>query len=178
MMKLFKKNLSYVEFFELLLKNKFISNIWRYVLEMIDQNISDDLLDKQQLMNLFTIYFSLIDDGNTTISLDEKVLKSKWQKKIEAVSEMLMQHEETDLSQIDQIKQMSNICIDQQYLSKINEDDLVNVVKKEIITRLTDRLRYDSIDKVTIQINIVDIKSIYKPYWIGDYNGKEVFIDA
>ena len=66
-----------LEFFELLLKNKFISNIWRYVLEMIDQNISDDLLDKQQLMNLFTIYFSLIDDGNTTISLDEKVLKSK-----------------------------------------------------------------------------------------------------
>ena len=95
-----------LEFFELLLKNKFISNSWRYVLEMIDQNISDDLLDKQQLMNLFTIYFSLIDDGNTTISLDEKVLKSKWQKKIEAVSEMLMQHEEIDLSQIDQIKQI------------------------------------------------------------------------
>ncbi len=117
-----------LDFFELLLKNKFISNIWRYVLEMIDQNISDDLLDKQQLMNLFTIYFSLIDDGNTTISLDEKVLKSKWQKKIEAVSEMLMQHEEIDLSQIDQIKQMSNICIDQQYLSKINEDDLSSVV--------------------------------------------------
>ena len=117
-----------LEFFELLLKNKFISNIWRYVLEMIDQNISDDLLDKQQLMNLFTIYFSLIDDGNTTISLDEKVLKSKWQKKIEAVSEMLMQHEEIDLSQIDQIKQMSNICIDQQYLSEINEDDLSSVV--------------------------------------------------
>ena len=117
-----------LDFFELLLKNKFISNIWRYVLEMIDQNISDDLLDKQQLINLFTIYFSLIDDGNTTISLDEKVLKSKWQKKIEAVSEMLMQHEEIDLSQIDQIKQMSNICIDQQYLSKINEDYLSSVV--------------------------------------------------
>ena len=95
---------------------------------MIDQNISDDLLDKQQLMNLFTIYFSLIDDGNTTISLDEKVLKSKWQKKIEAVSEMLMQHEEIDLSQFDQIKQMSNVCIDQQYLSKINEDYLSSVV--------------------------------------------------
>ena len=61
--------------------------------------------------------------------------------------------------------------------SKINEDDLVNVVKKEIITRLTDRLRYDSIDKVTIQINIVDIKSIYKPYWIADFRGRNIFID-
>lgn len=52
-------------------------------------------------------------------------------------------------------KYISKSCIRK---SKINEDDLVNVVKKEIITRLTDRLRYDSIDKVTIQINIVDIK--------------------
>ena len=55
-------------------------------------------------------------------------------------------------------KYISKSCIRK---SKINEDDLVNVVKKEIITRLTDRLRYDSIDEVTIQINIVDIKSIY-----------------
>lgn len=46
-------------------------------------------------------------------------------------------------------KYISKSCIRE---SKINEDDLVNVVKKEIITRLTDRLRYDSIDKVSIQI--------------------------
>ena len=71
-------------------------------------------------------------------------------------------------------KYISKSCIRE---SKINEDDLVNVVKKEIITRLTDRLRYDSIDKVTIQINIVDIKSIYKPYWIADFRGRNIFID-
>ena len=72
------------------------------------------------------------------------------------------------------IDKIPNTCIRK---SKINEDDLVNVVKKEIITRLTDRLRYDSIDKVTIQINIVDIKSIYKPYWIADFRGRNIFID-
>ena len=71
-------------------------------------------------------------------------------------------------------KYISKSCIRE---SKINEDDLVNVVKKEIITRLTDRLRYDSIDKVTIQINIIDIKSIYKPYWIADFRGRNIFID-
>ena len=71
-------------------------------------------------------------------------------------------------------KYISKSCIRE---SKINEDDLVNVVKKEIITRLTDRLRYDSIDKVTIQINIVDIKSIYKPYCIADFRGRNIFID-
>ena len=63
-------------------------------------------------------------------------------------------------------KYISKSCIRE---SKINEDDLVNVVKKEI--------RYDSIDKVTIQINIVDIKSIYKPYWIADFRGRNIFID-
>ena len=71
-------------------------------------------------------------------------------------------------------KYISKSCIRE---SKINEDDLVNVVKKEIITRLTDRLRYDSIDKVTIQINIVDIKSIDKPSWIADFRGRNIFID-
>ena len=71
-------------------------------------------------------------------------------------------------------KYISKSCIRK---SKINEDDLVNVVKKEIITRLTDRLRYDSIDKVIIQINIVDIKSIYKPYLIADFRGRNIFID-
>ena len=71
-------------------------------------------------------------------------------------------------------KYISKSCIRE---SKINEDDLVNVVKKEIITRLTDRLRYDSIDKVTIQINIVDIKSRYKPYWRAYFRGLNIFID-
>lgn len=72
-------------------------------------------------------------------------------------------------------KYISKSCIRE---SKINEDDLVNVVKKEIITRLTDRLRYDSIDRVNIQINIVDIKSIYKPYWVADFRGRNIFIDS
>ena len=72
-------------------------------------------------------------------------------------------------------KYISKSCIRE---SKINENDLVNVVKKEIITRLTDRLRYDSIDKINIQINIVDIKSIYKPYWVADFRGRNIFIDS
>ena len=72
-------------------------------------------------------------------------------------------------------KYISKSCIRE---SKINEDDLVNVVKKEIIIRLTDRLRYDSIDKINVQINIVDIKSIYKPYWVADFRGRNIFIDS
>lgn len=71
-------------------------------------------------------------------------------------------------------KYISKSCIRE---SKINENDLVNVVKREIISRLTDRFRYDSMNKINIQINIVDIKSIYKPYWIADFRGRNIFID-
>ena len=62
--------------------------------------------------------------------------------------------------------------------NKINEDDLINAVKREIISHLTDKLRYDIIDKVNIQINIVEIKSIYKPYWVADFRGRNIFIDS
>ena len=55
---------------------------------------------------------------------------------------------------------------------------MVNVVKKEIIARLTDKLKSGTIDKINIQINIVDIKSIYKPYWVVDFRGRNVFIDS
>ncbi len=72
-------------------------------------------------------------------------------------------------------KYISKSCIRE---SKINEDDLVNVVKEEIVSRLTDRLSYDSIDKISIQINIVDIKSIYKPYWVANFRGRNIFIDS
>lgn len=73
-------------------------------------------------------------------------------------------------------KYISKSCIRK---NKINEEDLVNVVKKEIITRLTDRLRCNRNDRINIQqINIVDIKSIYKSYWVADFRGRNIFIDS
>lgn len=81
---------------------------------------------------------------------------------------------------IDKIPNTSNKYISKSCIreNRINEDDLVNVVKKEIINQITDRLKYDSIDKVNIQINIIDIKSIYKPYWVADFRGRNIFIDS
>lgn len=62
--------------------------------------------------------------------------------------------------------------------NKINDDDLVNVVKSEIISHLSDTLKHDCIEKVNIQINIVDIKSVYKPYWVADFRGRNIFIES
>ena len=56
-------------------------------------------------------------------------------------------------------KYVSKSCIRKNI---INDEDLVDVVKKQIISYLTNKLKYDSLNKINIEINILDIKSIYK----------------
>lgn len=72
-------------------------------------------------------------------------------------------------------KYVSKSCIRK---NKINEDDLISLVKKQIIKKLTDKLKFDSLSKVNIEINILEIKSIYKPYWVADFRGRNIFIDS
>lgn len=63
--------------------------------------------------------------------------------------------------------------------SNIKEDYLIDKVKNEILNHFDMKIKYKSIDKYIIKnINLSEISSIYKPYWIGYYNGKEVFVDA
>ena len=134
------------------------------------------ILKKIPLVSKVFQFNSVIGDIRLREKKNNKIFRSETKK--ETIT-MLVNTYNGHSESIDKIpnnlnKYISKSCIRE---SKINEDDLVNVVKKEIITRLTDRLRYDSIDKVTIQINIVDIKSIYKPYWIADFRGRNIFID-
>lgn len=72
-------------------------------------------------------------------------------------------------------KYVSKSCIRK---NKVNEDDLINLVKKQIIKKLTDKLKFDNLSKVNIEINILEIKSIYKPYWVADFRGRNIFIDS
>ena len=72
-------------------------------------------------------------------------------------------------------KYVSKSCIRS---NKINEDDLISLVKKQIIKKLTDKLKFDSLNEVNIEINILEIKSIYKPYWVADFRGRNIFIDS
>ena len=71
-------------------------------------------------------------------------------------------------------KYVSKSCIRKNI---IDDNDLVDVVKKQIISYLTNKLKYDNLNKINIEINILDIKSIYKPYWVGDFRGRNIFID-
>ena len=68
----------YLAVFNSLKENRAISDVWKYVLIMLKNkyDASDDLL------KLFCLFFSLIDDGNICISLDAKKLKKKWNDKL------------------------------------------------------------------------------------------------
>lgn len=69
---------NYLELFNSLKESRAISDIWKYVLITLETkyDVSCDLL------NLFCLFFSLIDDGNICIPLDADKLKAKWNKKL------------------------------------------------------------------------------------------------
>ncbi|MEG0857000.1 MAG: hypothetical protein RSG52_11050 [Terrisporobacter sp.] len=63
--------------------------------------------------------------------------------------------------------------------SNIREDYIIEKVKNEIVNYLDRKNKGRSLDKTTIKnIKVLDVISIYKPYWIGNYNGKYVFVPA
>lgn len=72
---------NYLALFDLLKEKQAISDIWKSVLTMLKNqyDVSDDLL------NLFCLFFSLVDDGNICIPLNTDKLKAKWNKKLEGL---------------------------------------------------------------------------------------------
>lgn len=71
---------------------------------------------------------------------------------------------------------VSKSCIKK---SKIKEENIILEVKNQIVYFLANSYKDEKLDKLSISdINIREIKSIYKPYWVADFNGKYIFIDA
>ena len=63
--------------------------------------------------------------------------------------------------------------------SNIKEEYIIEKVKNEIINHVNKSYKYSKPEKSIIKsIKILEVSSIYKPYWIGDYNGKNIFYPA
>lgn len=63
--------------------------------------------------------------------------------------------------------------------SKVNDYEIIEEVKKQIIKYIEKKYKSDLLDNMNIQnIKLVENKSIYKPYWVANYNGKNIFLDA
>ena len=63
--------------------------------------------------------------------------------------------------------------------SNIQEDYIIEKVKNEIIHHFDNKIANISLDNRNIKsIKLLEAYSIYKPYWIGIYNGREIFVEA
>ncbi|MCQ2772934.1 MAG: exodeoxyribonuclease V subunit alpha [Bacilli bacterium] len=113
-------------FYRLLLDNSLISAVWEGVLDILASEINESVLKKQYL-NLFAIYFSLIDDGNICMSLDSNVLNEKWGKKTSSTEILLKAKEAFNEDEMSEIKKISNVAISTA-LNEISEKNIPTLI--------------------------------------------------
>lgn len=87
--------MNYDEFVNKLVEYEFINSIWSSVIEYILKPIYND----DNILKLFAIYFSYIEDGSTCMPLDDNIQK-EWQKKCKNIS-IKLQDETDSLNQAD-----------------------------------------------------------------------------
>jgi hypothetical protein len=82
---------------------------------------------------------------------------------------------------IDSIPQTTTRYISKSYIkkSKLNEDKMIIEIKNQIVDFLSNRCKNSKLEKETIHdIKMIESKSIYKPYWVAEYKGKSIYLDA
>lgn len=106
------------------------------------------------------------------LNLKEKLF-NKSNKKVENITMLINTNTGYSLK-LSNIPDTVKINIEETSLikSNINESQIINSVKNELIKNL-----YKKIDSIQ-NIKLVDIKSIYIPFWVGFYDDKNIFIKA
>lgn len=120
--------MNYKEFINKLIQCKMLNPINEALLDFIYNQI--DNLEKEQIIQILAIYFSLEIDGNTCISLDKELLINKWKLKCNETKILLEDDDEIKKCFIDEISSYSIELINK-YLSLINENELSSIVGKK-----------------------------------------------
>ena len=132
--------MDYKEYYNLLLENKMITPIWKYVLELIEEEIKDNE-NKDYYLVIFAIYFSLINDGNITISLNKDVLTKKWESKLNDIAILLEERGSYNEESFNKIKEISFNCINN-YLQDINANNLPSLFNDNKFFEIEDNYLY------------------------------------
>ena len=152
--------ISYQSFYNFLLKNKLITPIWKYILELIDNEIID-VSNKDYYLQIFSIYFSLINDGNICISLDKQVLKEKWLNKLKDNKILLSESTDFNESEFENITLYSLNIIDN-YLDEIKEENLSSVIGNNKIFQIDEGYLYLKKYNVSRRGVIENIDKLYQ----------------
>lgn len=170
---------NYKTFYNLLLKNKLITPIFEYILDILENEIKDDL-NKDDYLNIFAIYFSLINDGNITISLNKNILLNKWNNKLDASYVMLSEQEDFDENEFNIIKDIS-YCSINNALEKINEKNLSSLIGTNKIFEIDNNYLYLKKYNVARKGVIESIDRLFKNTTNSlatTFNYKEALIDG
>lgn len=132
--------MDYKEYYNLLLENKMITPIWKYVLDLIEEEIKDNE-NKDYYLVIFAIYFSLINDGNITISLNKDVLTKKWESKLNDIAILLEESGSYNEESFNKIKEISFNCINN-YLQDINSNNLPSLINDNKFFEIEDNYLY------------------------------------
>ena len=124
---------SYKEFYDILKKKGLITDIWVYILELIAEQVDKTADGFESCMKLITIYFSLIDDGNTCMSLDSVDLSKKWNARLDSAKVYANREDDERQDENDsdwkQIKEASGNVIKEEILSLLSSSgSLGNVI--------------------------------------------------
>ena len=131
---------NYKDFYNFLLKNRLIESIYGYILDIIENEIKDNN-DKDYYLIIFSMYFSLIGDGNICISLNSNILKEKWSNKLISSKVLLLEKQNFDEQEYDNYYNIS-IDIIEKYLSDITENNLPNIIGNNKIFEIDDNYLY------------------------------------
>jgi len=110
-------------FYNLLSHFKLINPLWEHILELIDKEIENEK-NKDIYLDLLSIYFSFIDDGNACMSLNEAHLKTKWKAKLEGLQ----------IDDASENEKYNNLCSSLNLITSSNLKTLetIKVVSKDI----------------------------------------------
>lgn len=122
-----EKKTTYKDFYNKINEQNGINAIWEKMLELIKSSCSLD--DDDDVLKFFCIYFSLLDDGNTCICLDEAILYDKWITKWNG----LLLVSETDFTEAEE-KNLADFFkqIIKKGIVSINENKCINIAGDKI----------------------------------------------
>ena len=160
--------MNYQYFYLNLKKFNLISDIWNYVLSFIEEEISI-IKNKDEIISLFAIYFSLIDDGNLCLNLNKDELFNKWDKKVKG-NRILLLDKETNLNEYDCFINYSFELIDS-YLGLINEENLTAIIGKDKILQIDNGWLYVRKYNLARKGVISSLKRLF----VNNRNSKKIF---
>lgn len=119
--------MNYKDCYLLLEKYNLLVPIWKYPLELIADQFDSEF--KNEYLIIFSIYFSLIDDGNTTVSLNKDILEKKWKTKLDKNRIILEDKADFNKDEYDLLEKNTLEIIDN-HLAKISLDNLPSLIGK------------------------------------------------